>query len=1072
MKAYLAALKNLSSTGVTTEHSFRGPLETLINTLDNRFTAVNEPKRQACGAPDYVVLNTSFPTSRSIGYIEAKDIWVSLDKIEETDQFRRYVGSLDNLILTNYIEFRRFVKSECRETVIIGKYNRDKSLEIYTGKKNDLQALLRDFLDFPIEPVSSARELATCMAKLTHAIRETVLSTLDSPYKDNLEAWRESFARALIPDLMQDNRKTDFADMYAQTIAYGFFAARCHHDMSKGAFERWNAQEDIPKTNPLLRALFVNLTGPDLKEEPYFQFVEDLIQLLALADMWNVLKDFAERNRRTDPVIHFYETFLSAYDPALREKRGVYYTPEPVVSWLVRSADAVVREKFAIPQGLADNTRKLTSKTQGGATASIPKVLILDPACGTGTFLYETIALIRDRIMAQGQSGAWSAFVKESLLPRIFGFELLMAPYAVAHLKLGIQLAGYDMPGEDRQPWSYDFSSAERLKVYLTNTLEGLEQAVNISLPGLMKALSDEGQAAREVKHSLPVLVIMGNPPYSGHSANASKRMAPTGKYRKGAPITRTEFTFIGRLIEDYKQIDGIPLGEANTKWLQDDYVKFIRWMQWKLDMVEEGVAAVITNHGWLDNPTFRGMRHSLMRSFDEIYVYDLHGNTRKKERALDGTSDQNVFDIQQGVAMSIFVKRKNGDRKSPATVFHAAIYGSRVAKYEHLFNSDITDIPWQQLEPAKPGYLFIPQNTDLVAEYNKGIPITEIFPLHSVGIVTARDNLTIHFTENELWDNVQRFVSLSPEDARREFDLGKDARDWKVSLAQNDIRQSGPDKRYIQKILYRPFDVRYTYYTGKTRGFMCMPRSEVMNNFLLRNQAICTCRQVISEKFDHIMASLNIVDDSMVSNKTRERGYFFPCYKYISGVCSPNISNTAIELYKIYNDDYNDIFYYTYAILQSSIYTSRFTSLLRKDFPRIPFPVNSEQFLLLSELGKELMAYHTLAHPALSDLGKWITQYPVADNSEQKDTIVKGYPVYAGDRVSINLKQYFSGVSEEIWTYTIGGYQPASKWLKDRTGRKLSFEEIQTYQQIILALSETIRIRNEIDAAWGSESF
>jgi len=466
------------------------------------------------------------------------------------------------------------------------------------------------------------------MAKLTHAIRDTVFSTLDSPYKDSLEAWREAFARTLIPDLMQDDHKADFADMCAQTIAYGFFAARCHHDPSKGEFERKNAQDDIPKTNPLLRSLFASLTGPEFKDEPYFQFVEDLIQLLALADMYSVLKDFGERDRRTDPVIHFYETFLSVYDPALREKRGVYYTPEPVVSWLVRSADAVVRQKFSIPQGLADSFFKLKQvNATTGATTTLPKVLILDPACGTGTFLYETIALIRDRLMEQGQGGTWSAYVRENLLPRIFGFELLMAPYAVAHFKMGMQLAGYDMPGAERTPWAYDFASAERLKIFLTNTLEEAEQALQMNLPGFMKALSDESQAAREIKTTLPILVIMGNPPYSGHSANASVKKVSTGKHRHGKPVLKTIRTLIGSLIEEYKQINGVPLGERQQKWLQDDYVKFIRWVQWKLDRVGEDVVTFVTNHGYLDNPTFRGMRYSLLRSFDEIYVYDLHGS-------------------------------------------------------------------------------------------------------------------------------------------------------------------------------------------------------------------------------------------------------------------------------------------------------------------------------------------------------------------------------------------------------------------------------------------------------------
>jgi predicted helicase len=1067
VQTYLSALKKLSATGLTTEHSFRSPLETLINTLDKRFMAVNEPKRQACGAPDYVVLNTSLTSPLSVGYIEAKDVWVSLDNIEETGQFRRYIRSLDNLILTNYLEFRRFVRGGKVASAVLGECRRDKTLELYSGKENDLQSFLRDFLDFPTEPVASARELAVRMAKLTHAIRDVVLAALDSPWNANLEAWREAFARTLIPDLMTNERKTDFADMYAQTIAYGFFAARCHHDAGKGEFERKNAQDDIPKTNPLLRSLFVNLTGPDLKDEPYFQFVEDLVQLLSAADMRGVLKDFGEHDKRADPVIHFYETFLAAYDPELREKRGVYYTPEPVVSWLVRSADAVLRDKFSIPQGLADNSVKVKAiNAATGAKTTLPKVLILDPACGTGTFLYETIALIRDRLTEQGQCGAWSAFVRENLLPRIFGFELLMAPYAVAHFKLGMQLAGYDMPGAEHNPWAYDFSSAERLKVFLTNTLEELENAIEMNLPGLMKALSDEGRSAREIKGSLPVLVIMGNPPYSGESANASMIRVPTGKYRHGKPILKTVRTLIGRLVDDYKQIDGVSLGEANPKWLQDDYVKFIRWAQWKLEARGEGVVAFVTNHGYLDNPTFRGMRWSLLRSFDEIYVYDLHGNTRKKERAPDGSPDQNVFDIQQGVALLVLVKLKDGDRNALAKIYHAEIYGSREDKYKRLFDTDIGSTEWEKLTPGNPDYLFIPQHKILLDEYDRGSSITEIFSVYSVGIATARDKLTIHFTPEDVWNTVNRFISIPPEEARSSFSLGKDTRDWKVALAQADIRRSGPDKKYIQKILYRPFDVRYTYYTGRTRGFICRPRLDVMKMVINKeNIGLSTTRGIeIQNKWSHVFCSTNIIQLHTVSLK--EVNYFFPLFNGDNS----NINGEFINKIKAkigYNISIDNMFYYIYSIFHSNIYIDTYENFLRNDFPKVPLPKSKDYFLHLAKIGRELVSLHALTHQALSVPSNWITKYPVADNSETADSVARQYPSYVEGKITINSKQFFSGVPEGVWNYTIGGYQPAQKWLKDRRGRKLSLEDIQTYQKIILSLSETIRLRKELDVVW-----
>lgn len=1059
---YINALISLNKTELGTEHTFRSALEDLINAVDNKFKAINEPKRQACGAPDYVILQNVAGIDYSIGYIEAKAIHISLDKSEKTEQFKCYSNSLDNLILTNYLEFRWFIKGELHKTLVLGILDKNNKLKFYEDKKEEFQIFIHDFLNLPIAPVKSAEELAERMARITHAIRAAVQSTLDSPHKANLEAWKNAFAETLLPSLKQNTSiaKAEFADMYAQTLAYGFFAARCFHDMSKNEFERLNAHESIPKTNPLLRSLFINLTGPDLKDEPYYQFVEDLIQLLRLTNMENVLKDFGKYNRRTDPVIHFYETFLSAYDPELRDKRGVYYTPEPIVSWLVRSADIVVRDTFGIPQGLADNSRSITETMDNGITKKIPKVLILDPACGTGTFLYETTALIRDRLKNQGQIGMWSAYVKESLLPRILGFELLMAPYSIAHFKLSMQLAGYDMPETEQTHWTYDFSSSERLQVYLTNTLENLEKSLYIGLPGLMKVLSDEGEAAREIKRDLPVLVIMGNPPYSGESANASWRKVGN----------RREMTFIGRLIEDYKKVDGQPLKERNPKFIQDDYVKFIRWAQYKIDMVQEGVITFVTNHGYLDNPTFRGMRQSLMQSFDEIYVYDLHGNARKKEKSPYGSPDENVFDIMQGIAMAIFIKRKNGDAKAPATIYYAETYGTRETKYEKLFASDINNISWKKVNPLSPNYIFKPQNADLAQEFHAGIAITDIFQIYSTGITSARDKLTVHFTPEEMWTTVQDFMSLPIDDVRKKFNL-KDTSEWQIALAQEDIKKAKLDKKYLKKILYRPFDVRYTYYTGKSRGFISRPRSKVMKNMLNEdNIALITTRIFKENKFNHVQATRFINASVCMSTKTSTTGYIFPLYTYTDKNKNANIRQNILNKVNSIIDikvKPEDIFYYIYAVLNSPSYQERYEFQLKYNFPRITFTQDPNTFYTLVNYGQELVKLHSLSHPILSGRAKWITTYPIASGSTYNNQVEKKYPKYKDKNVYINEKQYFGNVPPNIWEYNVGGYQVAEKWLKDRRGRKLSLEELDTYQQIILALSETIRIRQELNNAY-----
>ena len=883
-------------------------------------------------------------------------------------------------------------------------------------------------------PVASVRELAVRMAGIARSVRDAALVALESPRNSKLEAWRKAFADELSSDLAKGGRKADFADAFAQTVACGFFAAYC---CGEKVFTRAGVPESLPATSPLLCGLFAFLAGPDIREEPYAHRVEEMVRLLARADRERVLGSAGGGERDCAPDIHFYESFLAAYDPKLREKRGVYYTPAPVASWLVRSADAVVRERLGIPTGLADMGRK----GEVGASRKIPGVYILDPACGTGAFLCEAVSLIRHRLKDQGRSDAWPAFVRENLLPRLFGFELLTAPCAVAHFTLGMRLAGRDLPEADRSPWRYTFSAADRLGLYLANTLESGDHS--FGLPGSDQFLFGGKQAPS-------VLVILGNPPYAGHSANNGGRGNDGGK------------SFIGRLIDDYRQVDGQPLGEANPKWLQDDYVKFIRWAQWKLDNVDEGVVAFVTNHGYLDNPTFRGMRWSLMRSFDEIYVYDLHGNARKKEKKPGGSPDRNVFDIRQGVALAVFVKRKDGDRKALARVFHAEMYGERQAKYERLSGTDILSVDWKELRPVEPAFLFVPRDDKLFAEYHEGEPVTRMFPAYSVGMATARDALAVHFTPQEVWSAVNEFASLSPEEARAAFALGKDSDDWQVALAQNDIRQSGPDRRHIRKILYRPFDVRYTYYTGKTKGFICRPRAKIMSRMSGDNIGLIVGRSGAAaniEAWETAFISRHPIDLNIFR---RGGGALLPLHAGGGETACGSDGAAAGE-----SGDKDRLLHYTYAILHSDAYRQRYHEFLQKDFPRIPMTRDKTVFRQLADLGEELARFHTLEHSALSEAGRLLTGYPVAEAAGRADRVEKGWPKYDGQgTVFINADQYFSEVPAEVWAYTIGGYRVAERWLKERRGRRLCPDEIRTYRRILLALAETIRLRREIDAA------
>ena len=726
-KLYLANIRREIETGSATEHTYRAALKELIQSLISEVIAINEPKRVGSDAPDFVIKKGDF----IVGHIEAKDIGKSLDEAENSEQIGRYIKNLgDNLILTDYLEFRWYSKSSLRETARLAKITKDGKIVPEKNGLEEVVTLLVDFLTQPVEPITSASELSQRLAHLAHSIRDVIIESFNTE-KATKQLWnlRKAFASVLIPDMDQPEKTAEFADMYAQTIVYGLFAARLNHKGSE-FFQRLGAAREIPKTNPFLRQLFDTITGTALDEEPYVHYVDYVVQILANTDTKKVLADFGKKTKQEDPVVHFYEGFLTAYDPKLREKRGVYYTPKPPVSYIVRSVDYVLKKHFGLGGGLADSSTvefdretfftDVRGKPEKNALPTCivhekrPKVLILDPAVGTATFLYEVIDHVRNEFIKMGDAGIWSEYVKRYLLPRIFGFELLMAPYAVAHFKIAMQLAGQDLPPELQKDWSYDFSGDERLGIYLTNTLEESENPWK-DLWGY-EIIGKEAWSASIVKHDMPIMVLVGNPPYSGNSANSSWEIIK-GKKRPN---------FIGRLIRDYYFVDGRPLGEKNPKWLQDDYVKFIRWGQWRIERTGAGVLAFITNHGYLDNPTFRGMRQQLMKTFDEIYILNLHGNSKKRECAPDGSKDENVFDIQQGVAIGIFIKKPT--KAKSTSIYYADLWGLRENKYSDLLEKDISTTSWQQLQPETPFYLFVPYETNLRSEFDRCVNISEIF--------------------------------------------------------------------------------------------------------------------------------------------------------------------------------------------------------------------------------------------------------------------------------------------------------------------------------------------------------
>ena len=1044
---YLDGIIKKFKTGKTTEHSFRGDLQDFIERTVIGVQAINEPRRQKCGAPDYIIQKKNIP----IGYIEAKDTDKSLDIIEKSEQLDRYKASLDNLILTNYLEFRFFVSGQKVDTVKVADIVNGK-VKVYENEYQKLIDHIRNFCDYQGQTIKSPKQLANLMAQKAIMIRDVIINALNCDCAGSLASQRDAFKQILLHDLTNNT----FADMYAQTIAYGLFVARLN-DTTLEDFSRQEARELVSKNNPFLRQLFDYISGANLDDNLVW-IVDDLVEIFRAVDLNKLLRNYGRTTQMSDPFLHFYETFLESYDKVNKEKRGVYYTPQPVVRFIVKAVDDILKTEFNLPHGLADDTkikhkRFLYMDTSNKRTKQakevweeeeIYKVQILDPATGTGTFLAETIRKIYEYFV--NQKGIWSQYVDNALIPRLNGFEIMMTPYVMCHLKLDLLLqeTGYNTTKQ-----------TNRFNVYLTNALEKDETT---KYP-LFDWLSQEAMQAGKIKSEKPIMVVLGNPPYSGESANGNLFNDELDVYKKEA--------------------NGEKLKEKNPKWINDDYVKFIRLAQSYIDKNSDGIVAFINNHAYLDNPTFRGMRYSLLKSFDEIYILDLHGNAKKNEISRDGSKDENVFNIQQGVSINIFVKTGKKNPDELAKVYHTDIQGLRNSKYEYLINNSINDIDFKPIDPISPYYLFVPKDFSLQLKFESGFNITDLFPVNSVGIVTARDAFCIKDTMEDVQRTIHNFTRLTPEEARNEYHLGKDVRDWKVDLAQKDLISSKLDNKNIVKIDYRPFDTKYTYFTGKSKGFHCMPRKEVMKHYLHENIGFNLCKQVKAfDKYQHVLISKNLVESSLVSNKTSEITYSLPLYLYnedsnqtsfFEHNRKPNLNMDIVQeleqkldlTFRPEKEDTQgtfapiDILDYIYGVLHSNKYRNKYKEFLKIDFPRIPYPKNADYFFKVAEFGKQLREIHLLESAIVND---FITSYPIDGDNE----VVK--PEYKDNKVYINKTQYFDNVPEIAWNFYIGGYQPAQKWLKDRKGGILSYEEILHYQKIIVALTKTYEIMQTLD--------
>lgn len=1064
IEQYIEHINKRFQLGNATEHTFRGDLQQLIESIVPDISATNEPKRQTCGAPDYILTKKDIP----VGFIEAKDIGdKDLDGAKKTgnkEQFDRYKASLNNLIFTDYLDFHLYREGVFITKIAIAEEKEGKIIglpENFVAFSN----LIKDFSSHIGQTIKSSKRLAEMMAGKARLLSDVIEKALVSDEETNANSTLKDQMNAFKQILIHDITPKAFADVYAQTIAYGMFAARLH-DPSLATFSRQEAAELIPKSNPFLRKLFSYIAGPDIDDRIKW-IVDGLVDIFLACNVAELLKNYGKSTKTEDPIIHFYETFLSEYDPKLRKARGVWYTPAPVVNFIVRAVDDILKTEFGLPQGLADTSKtKIKTIQQSKATSDarskikeveveeeVHRVQILDPATGTGTFLAEVVKHIHQKF--EGQQGIWSNYVEKHLLPRLNGFELLMASYAMAHLQLDLLLT------ETGHKPTID----QRLRVFLTNSLEESHPDTGTLFANW---LSSEANEANRIKRETPVMCVIGNPPYSSSSTNK-------GEWIQG-------------LVADYKK----DLDEKSYNSLSDDYVKFIRFGQHFIDKNGTGILAYISNNSFLDGITHRQMRKHLLASFDKIYILDLHGNAKKKEVCPDGSADQNVFDIMQGVSINIFVK--TGDKKvnELGEVFHCDMQGKREYKYEKLIEGTLKTIKWNKLLVDAPNFFLVKKEFDQSGEYENGFKVDELFFLYSSGIKTHDDGNLI---------------------SRLKFE------------------------NYNQQYFYRPFDTKnINYDLNKVQRH----RYSLMRNMLEENIALLLPRQSITGLFGFFV-SKGLTDINFTGTAGQfGAGLTFPLYLYpdkstqqtIDGnpVRTPNLNmeivqkiGDSIGLYfdaeEPAADDVTTVetnqFYpinildYIYAVLHSPSYREKYKEFLKIDFPRVPYPKDIGSFWKLVELGSEIRKIHLLESPVVE---KYITQYPVdgdnvvgkirfemneptIDNSPSNgsDNYSVGYEAdtasfpqphlssneeqmlheddvaydYAGlkkGKVWINETQYFDNVPEVAWNFYIGGYQPAQKWLKDRKERTLEFDDILHYQKIIVALTETDRLMKEID--------
>ncbi|WP_288680989.1 type ISP restriction/modification enzyme [uncultured Brachyspira sp.] len=1065
---YLNSIKNMSEKDK--EHTHRSALENLLNEIKEhtgnnskagmfaKIKIIHEPNndKEGRGAPDFRFEINSL----ILGYIENKRVNANLEEIIKSEQIKKYLELSDNIIITDYLRFIRIDKdgniiSEVRlcELSELKNYNKafmqSKQLNL-KEKANKLFEIFELFLSCKPQPINTALKFADALARRTRILKD---SLLEMEGNERVKALYDIFKNTIYSKIDY----ADFCDNFAQTLTYSLFLAKLNASGEK--IDLYNLTKFIPKSFPLIRAMSKFLQ--DLKEvdDKNLKTIDWL--LIEIVNINNNIDEkliIEELNKfsldknlklimNKDPYMHFYETFLSYYNPELREKRGVYYTPQSVVDFIINSIDLILKKDFNKVKGFGDALNQKDSIT------------LLDFATGTGTFLLDSF---RKALSYYDKNSA--KYKPEELINKFYGFEFMIAPYTIAHLKLSQTL---------KEEFNYTLDDNERLNIFLTNTLETINIKEEKEKFSILVDLIKETELAQETKDK-NILIITGNPPYSGASANKGIfEEEIRSKYKDSLEKEPLAIIRNGKIEK-----------EKNPKWLLDDYVKFIRFAEMKLNKQKEGgIFGFISNNSFLDNPTFRGMRYSLLKSFDKIYILDLHGNVRKKEISPDGSKDENVFDIMQGVSINIFVRYSNLGDSNLAKVYHYDLFGKREDKYKFLFDNNLDNIEWKELKFEAPFFLFVPQDENKKVEYDKGYSVKDMFRISGVGICTKRDDIVFQNDKEKLKNLLNDFASKSKEELYKLYDIGKDSGGWKLDWAINAVKENKDNlDKFIIKCHYRPFDFRWTYYVNIHCGFMARPVYDIFEHFFnnKNNIGLVCDRGTKLQDISNIFISDKLIDLHLVGSGS----YIFPLYIYntenvrkilreeneeVGGMFEDikhfenkvRIENFTPKFRKFINEKYGEIkpeeiLGYIYAILFHKEYRKKYLDFLKIDFPKIPFVESKDYFLKFAKLGEELYNLHLGNLKIQKEVGEPMFK----DNKNKNEKIVKAIYNENEKDLFVNESLYFKNVDKEVWEYKIGGYQVLDKYLKSHKNENIDYEH---FENMIKILTRSIEIEAEI---------